>query len=115
MSRQGVPVGRAAETAETEMSGSLIREMPEDERPRERLWKNGAATLKTEELIAILLRTGVKGKSAVALAQEMLQDHRHSLNSLSKMDPAELAKRKGIGRTKAIQLKAAFELARRVA
>ncbi len=94
---------------------NLIREMPESERPRERLWKNGAASLKTEELIAILLRTGMKGKSAVQLALEMLQEHGHSLNSLSKMDAALLAKRKGVGRTKAIQLKAAFELARRVA
>jgi DNA repair protein RadC len=66
-------------------------------------------------LIAILLRTGMKGKSAVQLALEMLQDHRHSLNNLSKMDVAQLAKTKGVGRTKAIQLKAAFELARRVA
>lgn len=94
---------------------NLIREMPESERPRERLWKNGAASLKTEELIAILLRTGMKGKSAVQLALEMLQEHSHSLNRLSKMDVALLASKKGIGRTKAIQLKAAFELARRVA
>jgi DNA repair protein RadC len=94
---------------------NLIREMPEDERPRERLWKSGARSLKTEELIAILLRTGMKGKSAVALAAELLREHGDSLNGLSKMDVALLAKKKGVGRTKAIQLKAAFELARRMA
>lgn len=94
---------------------NLIREMPEGDRPRERLWKSGATALKTEELLAILLRTGMKGKSAVALALELLEEHRHSLNSLSKMDVALLAKKKGVGQTKAIQLKAAFELARRIA
>jgi DNA repair protein RadC len=93
---------------------NLIREMPAEERPRERLWKHGPATLKTEELLAILLRTGMKGKSAVALAAEMLRDHGHSLNALAKADRAELAKIKGVGRIKAIQLKAAFELARRM-
>jgi DNA repair protein RadC len=113
MPRQEFPVGRIEAAIEAEMN--LIREMPEEERPRERLWKAGARSLKTEELIAILLRTGMKGKSAVALALELLHEHGHSLNSLSKMDVAMLAKKKGVGRTKAIQLKAAFELARRVA
>ncbi|MCG3149718.1 MAG: hypothetical protein PCFJNLEI_03183 [Verrucomicrobiae bacterium] len=93
---------------------NLIYEMPEDERPRERLWKHGAAKLKTEELIAILLRTGMKGKSAIALAAEMLADNSHSLNALAKLEQAELASKKGVGRIKAIQLKAAFELARRM-
>ncbi len=93
---------------------SLIREMPEADRPRERLWALGPEALKTEELIAILLRTGMAGKSAVQLAAEMLRDHGHSLNRLSQADRALLAKRKGVGRIKAIQLKAAFELARRI-
>jgi DNA repair protein RadC len=94
---------------------NLIREMPEDERPRERLWKHGAEKLKTEELIAILLRTGMKGKSAVALAAEMLAENGNSLNALAKLEQALLAKKKGVGCIKAIQLKAAFELARRIA
>ena len=94
---------------------TLIREMPEGDRPRERLWTLGPEALKPEELIAILLRTGVAGKSAVQLAAELLRDHGHSLNRLSQTDRALLAKRKGLGRTKAIQLKAAFELARRIA
>lgn len=94
---------------------NLIREMPAEDRPRERLWAVGERALKTEELIAILLRTGMKGKSAVQLAREILATHGQSLASLAKMNNAELAKIKGVGRTKAIQLKAAFELARRVA
>lgn len=94
---------------------NLIREMPEQERPRERLWKYGAEGLKSEELIAILLRTGMKGKSAVVLAAELIAENGNSLNTLAGLDQALLAKKKGVGRIKAIQLKAAFELARRVA
>lgn len=93
---------------------NLIREMPREERPRERLWRLGAEMLKTEELLAILLRTGIQGKSAVALAAELLRDYGQSLNALAKANQAELARKKGVGRIKAIQLKAAFELARRM-
>ena len=92
----------------------MLFRSPEEERPRERLWKHGADKLKTEELIAILLRTGMKGKSAVALAAEMLAENGNSLNTLAKLEQASLAGKKGVGRIKAIQLKAAFELARRM-
>ncbi len=94
---------------------SLIREMPADDRPRERLWKHGPASLKSEELMAILLRTGVKGKSAIQLAAEILRDHGQSLNAVARVQLVTLAKRKGVGQAKAIQLAAAFELARRIA
>ncbi|HUK82500.1 MAG TPA: DNA repair protein RadC [Verrucomicrobiae bacterium] len=94
------------------MTTYLIREMPPSERPRERLQRHGASALSDAELIAILLRTGVKGQSAVQLAQELLKNH--SLSELVSVPLEALAKTRGVGRTKAIQLKAAFELAARL-
>ncbi|MDR1190052.1 MAG: DNA repair protein RadC [Verrucomicrobiales bacterium] len=91
-----------------------IMEMPDAERPRERLWHHGPTALRAAELIAILLRTGVRGKSALALADELLAAY-PTLNELCRASAAELAKRKGLGPAKAIQLKAAFELGARLA
>ncbi|MDR2463638.1 MAG: DNA repair protein RadC [Verrucomicrobiales bacterium] len=91
-----------------------IMEMPGEERPRERLWRHGAASLRTAELLAILLRTGIQGKSAIALADELFVKY-SSLNELCRASAHELAKIKGLGPTKAIQLKAAFELGARLA
>jgi DNA repair protein RadC len=91
-----------------------IKDMLEDERPRERLVKHGAEALKSSELIAILLRTGLKGASAVNVADQLL--HRFAtLDNLSRASLNDLRKVKGIGRDKAIALKAAFTLARRMA
>jgi len=87
--------------------------MSPSDRPRERLWQRGAAALSTPELLAILLRTGVKGQSAVQVAQELLKGFL-SLEELARAPVEALAKVKGVGPTKAIQLKAAFELARRL-
>ena len=95
------------------MTTYLIREMPEGESPRERLKLRGAAALSDAELIAILLRTGMKGTSVVQLAQELLVKFR-TLPELAGAPVEEIAQVKGIGETKAIQLKAAFELARRL-
>ena len=95
------------------MTTYLIREMPEGERPRERLKLRGAAALGDAELIAILLRTGMKGTSVVQLAQEILVKFR-TLPELAAAPVEEIARVKGVGETKAIQLKAAFELARRL-
>jgi DNA repair protein RadC len=96
------------------MTAYLIREMPEGDRPRERLKERGAAALSLAELIAILLRTGVKGKSAVTVAQELLLHHGNSLEALVYVPLEALEQTKGVGAAKAIQLKAAFELARRL-
>jgi DNA repair protein RadC len=93
---------------------SMIKEMPSEERPRERLWRQGADSLRNAELIAILLRTGIQGKSAIALADELLTKY-PSLNELCRASARELSKIKGLGPTKAIQLKAAFELGARLA
>jgi DNA repair protein RadC len=97
------------------MSASIrIKDLPDSERPRERLAANGADALKNSELIAILLRTGLKGMSAIQVAEQILHKF-GSLDNLGKASLEDLQKVKGIGRDKAIALKAAFTLARRMA
>ena len=80
-----------------------ISDWPAGERPRERLLALGAAALSDAELLAIFLRVGVKGKSAVDLARELLANHDGQLARLAQSDPAELAKLKGLGPAKAAQ------------
>jgi DNA repair protein RadC len=94
--------------------GLLIKEMPDAERPRERLMNGGADALRNAELIAILLRTGMKGVSAVQVAEQLLARF-STLDNLSRATIPELRKIKGVGRDKAIALQAAFTLARRMA
>src|SRR4051812_38770405 len=94
--------------------GILIRDMPCNERPRERLIGQGADALKNSELIAILLRTGIKGVSAVQVAEQLLKRFER-LDNLSRASIEELRQIKGVGRDKAIALKSAFTLARRMA
>jgi len=91
----------------------MIRDMPESERPRERLRYYGANALSTSELLAILLRTGVRGENVVQLAMRLLSDHR-GLSGLAKASFDELEQLKGVGPAKVTQLKAAFELGRRL-
>lgn len=96
------------------MSQALrIHDLPEEERPRERLASLGADALSNAELIAILLRTGLKGRSAIDVAQDLLQRF-PSLDALAKASLDQL-RVKGVGRDKAVTLKAAFTLARRMA
>jgi DNA repair protein RadC len=96
------------------MSQLKIREMPEEERPREKLLARGADALTNPELIAILLRTGVPGTNVVEVARKLLEQYK-SLVGLSRCSVKELAKIKGIGRTKALELVAAFNLGNRLA
>jgi DNA repair protein RadC len=91
-----------------------IKDLPAQERPRERLVENGADTLRNSELLAILLRTGSKGISAVDLGERLVQQF-GSLDKLARAPLSELQKVKGIGRDKAIALKSAFTLAQRMA
>ena len=92
-----------------------IREIPKHERPREKLASHGPASLTDSELLAIFLRTGVPGKSAVAVAADLLKS-KGSLGSLSRCDAEELRRSgAGIGPAKACELAAAFELAKRLA
>jgi DNA repair protein RadC len=90
-----------------------ISEWPEAERPRERLYWRGGEALADAELLAIQLGSGVRGRTAVDLAREMLVEY-GSLSGLSGRDVGELARIKGVGRAKAIRLAAAFELTRRL-
>jgi len=90
-----------------------IRDWPEAERPRERLATHGAAALSDAELLAIFLRVGLPGKSAVDLARELLESFGGDLAGLAYSDTRKLAEFPGIGPAKAAQMTAALELARR--
>ena len=91
-----------------------IKDLPGSERPRERLALQGAEALRNAELIAILLRTGLKGASAIQIAEQLLTRFER-LDRLARASIDELRKTKGIGSDKAIALKAAFTLAQRMA
>jgi DNA repair protein RadC len=91
-----------------------IKDLPDAERPRERLLAHGADALRNAELVAILLRTGMKGASAIQIAEQLLQKF-STLENLAKASLDDIRKIKGIGRDKAIALKSAFTLARRMA
>lgn len=90
-----------------------ITDWPNTERPRERLLKIGAAALSDAELLAIFLRVGVRGRSAVDLARELLARFDGNLSRLTQASLEQLAAVSGIGPAKAAQLQAAMELARR--
>jgi DNA repair protein RadC len=90
-----------------------IKDWPTDERPRERLRHHGAAALSDAELLAIFLRVGIKGSSAVDLARALLQRFDGNLARLAAAAPQQLAALPGIGPAKASQLAATMELARR--
>jgi DNA repair protein RadC len=93
---------------------SLIREIPEAERPRERLLAmGGGGALSDAELLAVLLRTGCEGVSAVGMARDLLLEH-HGLCGLLGAKPESL-RRRGLGAAKAASLMAAVEIGRRLA
>jgi DNA repair protein RadC len=96
------------------MAQLKIREMPKDDRPREKLATRGASALNDAELIAILLRTGVKGANAIEVARQLIEEY-GSLGALSRCTVQELAKTKGIGFAKGAQLASAFGLGQRLA
>lgn len=91
----------------------LIRELPADERPRERLLAQGARSLGDAELVAVLLRTGQAGESALSLARRLLAGV-GGLPGLATAPPEALAGR-GVGPAKAAAVVAAVELGRRLA
>jgi DNA repair protein RadC len=89
-----------------------ITDWPKDERPRERLLEQGAAALSDAELLAIFLRVGVRGKSAVDLARGLIH-HFGSLNRLFSASETEFSKIHGMGPAKFTQLQAVLEMSRR--
>lgn len=91
---------------------SGIKTWPQEDRPREKLLKYGEHTLTNTEILAILLRTGYKGKTAIDLSREILNKF-HSFRNMSHTDLSQWKQVKGIGKAKISQIKAAIEIGRR--
>lgn len=89
-----------------------IKDLPKFKRPREKLFNQGADTLRDYELLAILLRTGYQGKSAVEIAKRILKTNRP--RDLVRLTPQALAEIKGVGKSRAATIIAALALSRRV-
>ncbi|MEO8762754.1 MAG: DNA repair protein RadC [Ginsengibacter sp.] len=94
-------------------SSTSIKNWAADDRPREKLLGKGKESLSDSELLAILISTGSKNKSAVELAKEVMALGKNNLNEMGKVSLRELMTIKGIGEAKAITLVAALELGRR--
>ncbi len=97
------------------MTGSRIHDLPLDDRPREKLESRGASALSDAELIAILLRTGKKGASALDIARALIRQFDGSLTAMRRAGLTEMSGISGVGPTKAVQIMAAFALADRLA
>ena len=97
-------------TEKSKMTG--IKSWPEDDRPREKLLKKGAGALSNSELLAILLRTGVKGNSAIDLARQII-DKFGTFRNMNHTDMREWKEFKGLGPAKIAQIQAALEIGRR--
>ncbi|MDQ2732422.1 MAG: DNA repair protein RadC, partial [Armatimonadota bacterium] len=93
---------------------TMIRDMPRDQRPRERLLAIGASALSDTELLAILLRVGSAQESVIRLAERLLH-HFGSIKGLAQASPDQLAEVKGIGPAKACEILSALELGKRLA
>jgi len=96
--------------------GLTIKDLPKNERPRERLQRYGAQALSDAELLAVLIRTGTPTESALVLAQRILKGDgvKTGLSFVAEASLEELSNIKGIGLAKSVQLKAAIELGRRI-
>ncbi len=90
-----------------------IKDLPSTERPRERLFRHGAHSLSTAELLAIVLRTGTGGENVVSMAGRLLARY-GGLDGLASASPHQLSREHGIGHAKAAQIKAALELGKRL-
>ena len=97
------------------MTTYRMKELPIDDRPREKLINNGAAALTDSELLAILIGSGTQEKSALDIARDLTADNGILKNIAMVHDVKELAKTKGLGRAKAALIIAALELGRRIA
>ncbi len=92
-----------------------IKDWAEEDHPREKLLHFGPRHLTNAELLAILIGSGCKGQSAVAIMQQLLAQNQHQLSRLNKMPLSAMLKINGIGPTKAVKIKAALALAARLA
>lgn len=90
-----------------------IKSWSEEDQPREKLLSKGKKSLSTTELMAILVRTGTKGLSAINLCQQILDDYDHDLDKIGRLSVQDLMQYKGMGEAKAIAIVAALELGRR--
>ncbi|MBI4320338.1 MAG: DNA repair protein RadC [Chloroflexi bacterium] len=120
MISEGGIVRKVAETARhlTVVSQTVewrptIKDLPQDERPRERLVRHGASELSTPELLAIVLRTGVPSRTVTKVAEDLLLDFK-GLTGLARASISEICEHRGVGEAKATQLKAALEIGRRL-
>jgi DNA repair protein RadC len=95
------------------MSYITVKEMPIDERPRERLMRSGPQALSTAELLAIILRVGIGGENVLTMASRILANY-DGLSGLARADFAQLAAERGLGPAKTAQILAALELGRRL-
>ena len=96
------------------MTGMRLKDQPASERPRERLVALGADALSPAELVAILLRTGLRGANVLEISKELVQRY-GSLGALAQASLEDLQTVKGVGQDKAVTLAAAFALARKMA
>jgi len=119
--RMAVRAGMGASVSEQRRDGAgkpeyqlSIKELPAHDRPRERLYYQGPAALREEELIAIILRTGTRGLSVLDLARSLLRRY-GGLGGLARVGASELRGVNGLGLAKAVELQAALELGRRLA
>ncbi len=118
-------IGKSMRDAQSSTCGALsvektartMRSIPKEERPYEKCLEHGAESLSDAELLAVILRTGVKGESALELSRKVLAQHGevNGLLGIYHMSISDLTKVKGLGQVKAIQLKCVAELSRRIA
>jgi DNA repair protein RadC len=106
-------VRRLAVRSDARTGARSVRELPPEDRPRERLAARGASGLSNAELVAIVWGTGSAGRSVIELASDALAEH-DGLAGLARASPVELATMPGIGSARAARLAAAFELGRRL-
>ena len=106
-------LNRDRESNKKNMSEKKIKDWPENERPRERLVKYGAEGLSDAQLLAIILRTGNSNKGVMNLAIGLLDSFK-GLGNLNSASIKDLSSVKGLGTAKIAQLKAAFELGKRL-
>jgi len=91
-----------------------IKDLPEDERPREKLYKYGARVLSNSELLAIIIRTGNRENTSIEISQRLLALDNEGIGFLSKASLEELTAIKGVGKCKAAQILSAVELGKRI-